>query len=153
MIKIKRGSSTSWQKLKKPLADGQPGYDKTTRKLKIGDGVSLWKDLRDVSGFSAEEIFESESKADDETIFTFGTDMPNSNTKGKIYLQQFDGGVEADYVVETGRNEKYYYRKWESGFIECWGNGEIPSSVSNLVKIRIFQVSSTTYFEIKGFWK
>lgn len=28
----------------------------------------------------------------------------------------------ADYVVETGNTGIWYYRKWKSGYAECWGN-------------------------------
>ena len=153
MIQIKRGKAATWKKLKTPLAAGQPGYDKDSHKLKIGDGETLWDKLPDATGIRSEEVLTSESIADELTIFTYGTKNPTSSTKGKVYLQQFDGAIETDYVVETGKNLNYFFRKWNSGFIECWGTGDIPSKVDDLLEKTIFKVKTNDYFEVKGFWK
>jgi hypothetical protein len=45
LIKLKRGLSTEWADLNPVLKLGEPGYEKDTKKLKIGDGVTLWNDL------------------------------------------------------------------------------------------------------------
>ena len=79
--------------------------------------------------------------------------MPSASTKGKIYMQQFEGAVEADYVVETGRSSNYFFRKWNSGFMECWGNGTVPTTISNLFTNIIYNTKTGEYFELKGFWK
>lgn len=50
MIQIKRGSTKSWHDTEVKLASGQPGYDKDTHQLKIGDGETLWSDLPSVGG-------------------------------------------------------------------------------------------------------
>ena len=50
MIQIKRGSTKSWQDTEVKLASGQPGYDKDTHQLKIGDGETLWADLPSIGG-------------------------------------------------------------------------------------------------------
>lgn len=152
MIQFKRGSTESWKKLKKPLAAGQPGYDRDKHKLKIGDGESLWEKLP-YAGITEEEVLSEESKANETTIFTYGSEEPNASTKGKVYLQQFEGAVETDYVIKTGRDVNYFFRKWNSGFIECWGKGQVPTSAKNLIKTIIFDTKIDDYFEIKGFWK
>ena len=36
----------------------------------------------------------------------------------------------ADYVVETGNTGIWYYRKWNSGYAECWGNMSTHSSTN-----------------------
>lgn len=153
MIQFRRGKTASWQKNKTKLADGQPGYDKERHKLKIGDGEHLWEDLPDVSGLRAEEVLAKESKATNSTLFTYGTQPPSILTKGEIYLQQFEGEAEADYVVYTGKNLNYFYRRWNSGFIECWGKGTIPESINNEFKSIVFNTKTGDYYEIKGFWK
>jgi hypothetical protein len=153
MIQIRRGKTASWQKNKTKLADGQPGYDRELYKLKIGDGKHLWDELPDASGLRADEILAEESEATKSTIFTYGTQPPTLTTKGEIYLQQFEGGAEADYVIEIGKNLNYFYRKWNSGFIECWGKGTIPESINNEFDTIIFSTQIGDYFEIKGFWK
>jgi hypothetical protein len=45
LIKLKRGLSSEWSQLNPVLKLGEPGYEKDTKKLKIGDGVTLWNDL------------------------------------------------------------------------------------------------------------
>lgn len=45
MIKIKRGSTENWDTINPILEAGQPGYDKNTHKLKIGDGITKWSEL------------------------------------------------------------------------------------------------------------
>lgn len=45
MIQFKRGKTASWANQTEPLADGQPGYDKDTHELKIGDGTTAFADL------------------------------------------------------------------------------------------------------------
>lgn len=44
-IQFKRGTSLRWAELNPVLAEGEPGYDTTNKKLKIGDGETAWRDL------------------------------------------------------------------------------------------------------------
>ena len=44
-IQLKRGTSSSWVNQNPILAIGEPGFEKDTGRLKIGDGVSSWLDL------------------------------------------------------------------------------------------------------------
>ena len=44
-IKIRRDSYANWFNVNPTLGIGEPGYDTTNRKLKIGDGVTLWRAL------------------------------------------------------------------------------------------------------------
>ena len=154
MIQFKRGNATNWRKNNEPLADGQPGYDRSENKLKIGDGKTSWENLDYLVGeLDVKRLLSAESNANRLSIFTYGTKAPTSTTKGKIYLQQFDGAAEVDYVVEIGKDMNYFYRKWNSGFIETWGKGEVPSRLTNLLKTTIFEAKTGSYFEVKGFWK
>ena len=95
----------------------------------------------------------AETEADNKTLFTYGNSLPNERTKGKVYLQQFEGAIEADFVVGIGIDVNYFFRKWNSGFIECWGKGEKPDRIKNLFSSIIFDVETGDYFEMKGFWK
>lgn len=153
MIQFKRGKTDSWRRSATVLAPGQPGYDKDTSKIKIGDGKSSWDELPDVSGLRLDEILDSEENAKAKVkaveslgffgklltkltasarpIFTYGTDTPDSDTKGRVYLQYFEAEPEVDYVVETGVNSIWSYRKWNSGRAECWGTTKLKTSVTN----------------------
>lgn len=136
MIQFKRGSTESWKKLKKPLAAGQPGYDKDKHKIKVGDGEKLWEKLP-YAGLSEEEVLDSESNAklrlaaDPESmaIITYGAEGPDKKTVGQLYLQYHDTEPEVDYVVETGVDGIWTYRKWHSGFAECCGTVSIVATV------------------------
>lgn len=44
-IQIRRGIGTDWSNVDPTLADGEIGYDKTAKQLKIGDGSSTWTTL------------------------------------------------------------------------------------------------------------
>ena len=37
----------------------------------------------------------------------------------------------ADYIVEQGKKNKWTYRKWNSGIMECWASVQITTDVSN----------------------
>jgi len=134
---IPKRTPGSWKDIK--LADGQPGYDKAVRKLKVGDGEHTWEELPYLnSGLESEQILDSELRArarkvldkDDETLFTYGTIDPDDDMAGQIYFQQFDGKPEADYVIESGRSGIWYYRKWYSGLSECWGTLQLTTHIS-----------------------
>lgn len=161
MIQFKRGSTRlnsrgettdgSWSGV--ILQDGQPGYDKRTNRLKIGDGTSTWDKLKWLkSGLETRQIFDSEASAkarlvfdkEDTTIFTYGTMDPNENLVGQVYFHQYGNGeIEADYVIEQGmwlgdlsNNAEVCsggYRKWYSGISECWGILKFTTSVETQV--------------------
>ena len=44
-IQLKRGSQKAWEKLNIVLEVGEPGFEKDTNRLKIGDGLTPWNDL------------------------------------------------------------------------------------------------------------
>ena len=125
MIQFRRGTTKSWKATKIKLAAGQPGFDKDKHKIKIGDGKSDWADLPYASGLLAEEILASESDAkakyeldaSDKTLITYGTEPPNANTVGQLYLQQST----ADYIVEAGITDGWLYQIYGSGIVKCYG--------------------------------
>lgn len=119
MIKFKRGTTKNWSKLKTPLADGQPGYDRDKQKLKIGDGKTKWDDLPYASGLHADEIVVEESKAEKDTPFTYGKKSPDEDTLGKVYLQHYKTDPETDYIVSNGIYKGWTYQKWHSGIARC----------------------------------
>ena len=137
MIQIKRGSTKSWRGTKVKLAAGQPGYDKEKHKIKIGDGKSEWAELPYASGLSAKEVLDSESAAkirnsqdsEDKTIITYGTEVPNKDTVGQVYLQYYNTAPETDYVVSSGINGSWSYQKWNSGIAKCWGTFELETLI------------------------
>ena len=143
MIKIKRGSTEvkdgkraegSWKGV--ILEDGQPGYDKTTNTLKIGNGSDSWSKLKSL-GLNLKQVLDSEKNAkkrleqdsEDKTVFTYGTTSPNSEITGTVYLHQYSGKFETDFVVEQGKTSIWTYRKWNSGIAECWGTYTLETQI------------------------
>ena len=44
-IQLRRGSAAFWADENPILRSGEPGYERDTRRLKLGDGVTPWRDL------------------------------------------------------------------------------------------------------------
>ncbi len=44
-IKIRRDESVRWALVNPILLDGEPGYERDTKRMKIGDGVTAWNQL------------------------------------------------------------------------------------------------------------
>jgi len=44
-IQIRRDTAANWTATNPILADGEEGFEKDTRKRKVGDGVSAWNSL------------------------------------------------------------------------------------------------------------
>jgi hypothetical protein len=49
-IQLRRGKKAFWESENPILHEGEPGYERDTRKLKIGDGVTPWLDLPYAAG-------------------------------------------------------------------------------------------------------
>ena len=44
-IQIKRAKAVRWASVNPILADGEPGLEKDSAKVKYGDGITRWNDL------------------------------------------------------------------------------------------------------------
>ena len=44
-FRLRRGTSDAWTRVNPVLLYGEPGFEKDTNKLKIGDGTHAWNDL------------------------------------------------------------------------------------------------------------
>ena len=139
MIQFRRGSTKSWRGTNTKLEPGQPGYDKDKHKIKIGDGETSWSGLPYASGLFANEILDSEATAktkkgkdaEDTTLITYGTAVPDTSTVGQVYLQQYDAEPEVDQVVSSGISGIWTYQKWKSGIAKCWGIVDITADLQN----------------------
>jgi Major tropism determinant N-terminal domain len=45
LIQLRRGKAAFWTDANPILHLGEPGYETDTRKLKVGDGVTHWREL------------------------------------------------------------------------------------------------------------
>lgn len=55
IFRLKRGQSTSWTNQNIVLAAGEPGVELDTHRMKVGDGITPWKDLP-YTGLSKSEV-------------------------------------------------------------------------------------------------
>lgn len=44
-IRVRRGTTLEWLRSNPVLGPGEPGYNSTSRRLKVGDGATPWRDL------------------------------------------------------------------------------------------------------------
>lgn len=51
-FKLRRATPSEWASSNPILADGEPGFEKDTNKLKIGDGIHRWLELSYISSSS-----------------------------------------------------------------------------------------------------
>lgn len=45
LLQFRRDTAAHWSTANPVLADGEPGYEHDSRKVKFGDGVTAWNDL------------------------------------------------------------------------------------------------------------
>ena len=58
-FQLRRGNESAWIKNNPILASGEPGFVIDKNQLKIGDGVTAWKDLPYISNLNPDSNFES----------------------------------------------------------------------------------------------
>ena len=54
-FQFKRGLHEAWERNNPVLAPGEPGWTLDTHILKVGDGITTWKDLEAISGVEISE--------------------------------------------------------------------------------------------------
>ncbi len=105
-IKFKRGTSAAWARTNPILLDGEPGYEKDTKKLKIGDGTTAWNNLPyigesaeistdgksiiiqdgklEINGFSQAQVGQIPKKGNNENLDWFDLDIPEELTYQEV---------------------------------------------------------------------
>ena len=58
-FKLKRGTAARWDEVNPVLAQGEPGFVYDSNLLKIGDGVTPWRDLPYIQGRTEVANFET----------------------------------------------------------------------------------------------
>lgn len=138
------------------------GNVKATGGLYVGDNLHMWTDdeggnieLRSPN----DVLWQMDAHDNDLRLYTFGTDgvyrspfsigysdgdvdfWQNIGVWGDLYAQKgfcLNGNWQTDTVVAQGDSGIWWYRKWASGFAECWcskavsatGNGYSMSALS-----------------------
>ena len=108
-FRLKRGTATRWIEVNPVLDPGEPGFEIDTNRLKIGDGVTAWKDLPYFIGKSEVMTFSSTSEfpviGDPTTIYraTEELSLYQFNCDTFTYEKISDGrGVEDIKIINGG---------------------------------------------------
>lgn len=114
-FKLRRGQSADWTSVNPLLADGEPGFELDTGKLKIGNGLDKWNDLAYVAG---------PDYAD--------TDLTNYYTKDEInnLISELNEAIDSIDIDLTG----YATEEWvnSQGFLTKEDLSDIETNVENL---------------------
>lgn len=73
-VKLRRDTANRWYRLNPVLEDGEPGYEKDTGKMKIGNGSSPWRDLEYVEG-EAPELTDHINAAEPHPVYDDGPSL------------------------------------------------------------------------------
>ena len=106
VIKLRRGTAAEWQTANELLQLGEPGYEKDTNKLKIGDGVTLWNDLDYVAGGSSQHINTSSIEITGNTYYageSITVYQIDSTTPNRVY-----DNIDTDLVLTRDENGGLY---------------------------------------------
>lgn len=82
-IKLRRDTAANWNAADPVLALGEPGYDTTNNKIKVGNGTSTWTQL---------------SYLTDAT----GNDIPAGGTTGQVLAKASGTNYDTEWVDQTG---------------------------------------------------
>lgn len=99
-FKVRRGQSEIWASINPTLADGEPGYELDTHRLKIGDGNKPWNDLPYIGEASTEipELQEYVTKEELESLVK--AYIPSSEKENQIKVLN-DGTMEINSLNIT----------------------------------------------------
>lgn len=101
-IKLRRDTYQNWYDANPVLASGEPAYDTTNNKIKVGDGTTAWRSLSyltdetggggaDLGSFTIESNVLSVDSGTDIYVETFETGGPGES---RLVLKPQDDGVE-----------------------------------------------------------
>ena len=129
-IITRNDTADNWVASAVPLAEGEIGYDKTNKILKIGDGGSLWSELPAMGGFtdagvtrgsffgsgnSSVSINVGDAKAKKLLMFCETTGTIYVDAAG-IFSVEFDTTTKKGSLIYQGASTGYIGKKDETGF-------------------------------------
>jgi hypothetical protein len=91
-IKLRRDTAANWSSANPVLALGEPGYDTTNNKIKMGDGTSTWTQL---------SYLTSEGGGGDTGQWAFNGDTAYNSTGNGLYIQPGQGNADGSIYIPT----------------------------------------------------
>lgn len=137
-FKLRRGQSADWTSVNPLLADGEPGFELDTGKLKIGNGSTNWNDLAYIAGPDYADTDLTNYYTKDEInnlISELNSAIDNEISKTYATKQELEEAINSIDVDLTG----YATEEWvnSQGFLK-----EIPS---NYITESILEETLATY--------
>lgn len=106
---LRRGYESAWEKNNPVLSSGEPGFVIDKNILKIGDGVTPWKELEPINSnnvFNAKTHYDFPSIGKENVIYKAESEKAiyQWNTESLIYEQLTSGETIADVEIIHGGN-------------------------------------------------
>lgn len=108
-IQIRRDTAANWTSANPVLADGQPGWEKGTGKLKVGDGATAWTALAYFSGGY--------------TVASAGASYSETATSGEKIIKVTASGITATLPTAVGNAAKLTFKLMVAGTLTIDGAG------------------------------
>lgn len=83
-IQIRRGTAAEWTSENPVLADGEPGYERNTKRVKIGDGSTRWVSLPYVDDQSVAALAATRGAASGLASLDSGSTVPDGQIPAGI---------------------------------------------------------------------
>ena len=97
LIKIRRGDAATWTSVNPTLALGEPGYDRTNNRIRVGDGSTAWGSLNYLGSDKADSSVVTEIDGNVDDLITLSGVAENSTNLGT-----FTGSTIADNETVKG---------------------------------------------------
>lgn len=109
-FRIRRGTAQRWEELNPILAAGEPGYEKDTGQLKIGDGLSKWTELEymNISNKHLQQLY----NVLDERLIIIEEDATNMDSILQNTIITFEEIID-DIYIQLENNKQPPQNKWQ----------------------------------------
>lgn len=106
-IQLRRGTASQWTTINPILADGEPGVEKDTGRIKFGDGTRTWSSLPYSSLTSV--TYSMLPSGTTLTVVKSGSVWPNRPTSRTDIVVVWKGAAPAPATGGTGMISNDYY--------------------------------------------
>lgn len=136
ILRFKRATAARWQELNPLLLSGEPGYEKDTGQLKIGDGVLYWNDLSYLSGSGGSPIIleNVDDRVNELLVAGNGIDLNYDDEEDTLTITNTKPIVAPQWTVNHTLADGTRYLAgdvvWDNGniFVAKFDNESLPTS-------------------------
>lgn len=114
-IQLRRDTAANWTAANPTLADGQPGYETDTKKLKIGDGATAWASLAYFSGGGGGSY--------SYTVTTRAASYSETATSGDQVVLVTGGAVNVSLPTAVGNTARFTFKLTVAGTMTLTASG------------------------------